>query len=163
MKKDNRISDLSIISLFFMWKYSEDLSLSMGRWFSDRNKTLHHSRSFASFCGGYFSVCERYLFNSFGYWFVPAAAIIINALSNYAYNSCKTFNDITKFYRKVKYKLKYLCKVKLSLYRTWRPLWLREVEAPTFTDIRLTDGGKVVRPRPRPHNSSRKIPGTYFS
>jgi hypothetical protein len=35
-------------------------------------------------------------------------------------------------------------KVKLSLYRPWRPLGLREVEAPTFSDIRLTDGGKVV-------------------
>jgi hypothetical protein len=28
-------------------------------------------------------------------------------------------------------------KVKLSLYRPWRPLGLREVEAPTFSDIRL--------------------------
>jgi hypothetical protein len=36
--------------------------------------------------------------------------------------------------------------VKLSLYRPWRPLGLREVEAPTFSDIRLTDGGKVVSP-----------------
>jgi hypothetical protein len=35
-------------------------------------------------------------------------------------------------------------KVKLSLYRPWRPLGLREVEAPAFSDIRLTDGGKVV-------------------
>jgi hypothetical protein len=32
----------------------------------------------------------------------------------------------------------------LSLYTPWRPLGLREVEAPTFSDIRLTDGGKVV-------------------
>jgi hypothetical protein len=32
----------------------------------------------------------------------------------------------------------------LSLYRPWRPLGLREVEAPTFSDIRLIDGGKVV-------------------
>jgi hypothetical protein len=29
-----------------------------------------------------------------------------------------------------------LSKVKLSLYRPWRPLGLREVEAPTFSDIR---------------------------
>jgi hypothetical protein len=29
----------------------------------------------------------------------------------------------------------------LSLYRPWRPLVLQEVEAPTFSDIRLTDGG----------------------
>jgi hypothetical protein len=37
-------------------------------------------------------------------------------------------------------------KVKLSLYRPWRPLGLREVEAPTFSDIRLIDGGKFVSP-----------------
>jgi hypothetical protein len=37
-------------------------------------------------------------------------------------------------------------KVKLSLYRPWRPLRLREVEALTFLDIRLVDGGKVVSP-----------------
>jgi hypothetical protein len=36
------------------------------------------------------------------------------------------------------------CKVKLSPYRPWRPLGLREVEAPTFSDIRLIEGGKVV-------------------
>jgi hypothetical protein len=30
-------------------------------------------------------------------------------------------------------------KVKLSPYRLWRPLGLREVEAPTFSDIRLID------------------------
>jgi hypothetical protein len=41
-------------------------------------------------------------------------------------------------------------KVKLSLYGPWRPLGLREVEAPTFSDIRLTDGGKVVSPTSRP-------------
>jgi hypothetical protein len=41
-------------------------------------------------------------------------------------------------------------KVKLSLYTPWRPLGLREVEAPTFTDIRLTDGGKIVSPMRRP-------------
>jgi hypothetical protein len=28
---------------------------------------------------------------------------------------------------------------------------LREVEAPTFSDNRLTDGGKVVSPTRRPH------------
>jgi hypothetical protein len=32
-------------------------------------------------------------------------------------------------------------KVKLYLYRPWRPLGLREVEAPTFSDIRLINGG----------------------
>jgi hypothetical protein len=35
-------------------------------------------------------------------------------------------------------------KVKFSLFRPWRPLGLREVEAPTFSDIRIIDGGKVV-------------------
>jgi hypothetical protein len=34
-----------------------------------------------------------------------------------------------------------ICKVKLSPYRPWRPLGLREVEAPTFSDIRLIGGG----------------------
>jgi hypothetical protein len=51
-------------------------------------------------------------------------------------------------------------KVKLYLYRPWRPLGLREVEAPTFSDIRLTDGGKVVSPTRRPLVNPRKIPGT---
>jgi hypothetical protein len=41
-------------------------------------------------------------------------------------------------------------KVKLSLYRPWRPLGLWEVEAPTFSDIRLIGGGKVVNPMRRP-------------
>jgi hypothetical protein len=36
-------------------------------------------------------------------------------------------------------------KEKLSLYRPWRPLGLREVEAPTFSDIRLTDGGNLSK------------------
>jgi hypothetical protein len=38
----------------------------------------------------------------------------------------------------------------ISLYRPWRPLGLREVKVPTFSDIRLTDGGKVIGPRRRP-------------
>jgi hypothetical protein len=38
----------------------------------------------------------------------------------------------------------------LSLYRPWRPLGLREVEAPTFSDIQHADGGKVVSPTRRP-------------
>jgi hypothetical protein len=33
-------------------------------------------------------------------------------------------------------------KVKLSLYRPWRTLGMQEVETPTFSGIRLTDGGK---------------------
>jgi hypothetical protein len=53
-------------------------------------------------------------------------------------------------------------KVKLSLYRPWRPLGLREVEAPTFSDIRLTDGGKVVSPMLLPLFTLRKFSGTHF-
>jgi hypothetical protein len=41
-------------------------------------------------------------------------------------------------------------KVKLSVYRPWRPLGLCEVEAPTFSDILLIDGGKVASPTHRP-------------
>jgi hypothetical protein len=41
-------------------------------------------------------------------------------------------------------------KVKLSLHKPWRLLGLREVEAPTFSDNRLIDGGKVVSPTRRP-------------
>jgi hypothetical protein len=41
-------------------------------------------------------------------------------------------------------------KVKLFLYSPWRPTGLREVEAPTFSDIELTDGGEVVSPTRRP-------------
>jgi hypothetical protein len=53
-------------------------------------------------------------------------------------------------------------KVKLSLYRPWRPLGLREVEAPTFSDIWLIDGGKVVSPTRRPLFTPRKFPDTHF-
>jgi hypothetical protein len=53
-------------------------------------------------------------------------------------------------------------KVKLSLYRPWRPLGLREFEAPTFSDIRLVDGGKVVSPTRRLLFTLKKIPCTYF-
>jgi hypothetical protein len=53
-------------------------------------------------------------------------------------------------------------KVKLSRYRPWRPLGLREVEAPTFLHIRLIDGGKVVSPTRRLLFTPRKIPGTHF-
>jgi hypothetical protein len=53
-------------------------------------------------------------------------------------------------------------KVKLSLYSPWRPLGLREVEAPTFSGIRLTDGDKFVSPTRRPLFTPRKIPGTHF-
>jgi hypothetical protein len=47
-------------------------------------------------------------------------------------------------------------KVKLSTYRPWRPPELREVEAPTFSDIRLIDGGKVVGPTRRPLSTPEK-------
>jgi hypothetical protein len=49
-------------------------------------------------------------------------------------------------------------KVKLSPYRPWRLfLGLREVEAPTFSDIRLIDGGKFVSPTRRPLFTPRKF------
>jgi hypothetical protein len=44
----------------------------------------------------------------------------------------------------------------------WWPLGLREVEAFTFSDIRLIDGGKVVSPTHRPLFTPKKIPGTHF-
>jgi hypothetical protein len=52
--------------------------------------------------------------------------------------------------------------VRLSLYKPWRPLGLREVEAPTFSEIRLTDGGEVVSPTRRPLFTPRKIPVAHF-
>jgi hypothetical protein len=48
-----------------------------------------------------------------------------------------------------RFKVYNVIKVKCSLYRPWRPLRLREVEDPTFSHIRLTDGGKVVSPTRR--------------
>jgi hypothetical protein len=56
----------------------------------------------------------------------------------------------------------FILKVKLSLYRPWRPLGLREVEAATFAGIRLTDGGKVVSPTRWPLFTPMKIPVTHF-
>jgi hypothetical protein len=53
-------------------------------------------------------------------------------------------------------------KVKLSLYRPWRLLGLLEVEAPTFLDIRFTDGGKVVSPTRRPFFISQEYPWYSF-
>jgi hypothetical protein len=55
-----------------------------------------------------------------------------------------------------------LVKVKLSPYRLWRPVGLREIEASTFSDIQLIDGSKVVSPMRRPLFTPRKIPGTHF-
>jgi hypothetical protein len=40
--------------------------------------------------------------------------------------------------------------VKGKRYRPWRPLGLLEVEAPTFSDTRLIDCGKVISPTHRP-------------
>jgi hypothetical protein len=51
-------------------------------------------------------------------------------------------------------------KVELSLYRPWRPL--REVESPTFSDIRLTDDGKVVSPTCPTLFTPRQIPCSQF-
>jgi hypothetical protein len=48
------------------------------------------------------------------------------------------------------------------MYRPWRSLGLREVEAPTLSDIRLIDGGKVVIPKLRPLFPPRKFPGTLL-
>jgi hypothetical protein len=39
---------------------------------------------------------------------------------------------------------------------------LKKIEAHTFSDIRLTDGGKVVSPTRRTLFTPRKIPGTPF-
>jgi hypothetical protein len=39
---------------------------------------------------------------------------------------------------------------------------LREVEAPTFSDIRLTDGGKAASPTRWSLFNIRKIPGTHM-
>jgi hypothetical protein len=52
--------------------------------------------------------------------------------------------------------------VKLSLYRPRRPLGLREIEAPTFSGIRLTDGGEIVILTRRPPFTPRKIPVTHL-
>jgi hypothetical protein len=54
--------------------------------------------------------------------------------------------------------LRYLyVKVKFSLYRPWRPVRLQEVEAPTFSDIRLIDGRKVVSHMRRSPFTPRKM------
>jgi hypothetical protein len=53
-------------------------------------------------------------------------------------------------------------KVKLSLYRAWKPFGLREFEAPTFSDIRLIGCGKAVSLTRRPLFTPRRIPGVHF-
>jgi hypothetical protein len=55
-----------------------------------------------------------------------------------------------------------LCKGKVIPVQAVEGLKLREVEAPTFSDIRPTDGGKVVSPMRRPLFTTSKIPGTHF-
>jgi hypothetical protein len=55
-----------------------------------------------------------------------------------------------------------MAKVKLSLYRPWRSLGLREIEAPTYAHIRLVDGGKFTSFTRRPFFSPKKITGTHF-
>jgi hypothetical protein len=71
------------------------------------------------------------------------------------YDSCKSMSNQPALF-------KVTVNVKLSLYRPWRPLGLREVEAPTVSDIRFIDGGKVVSPTRRPLFTPRKILGTHF-
>jgi hypothetical protein len=63
-------------------------------------------------------------------------------LLTYIYNAIHRIGDWPKPLRTANI----IGKVKLSLYRPWRPLGLQEVEALTFSDIRLIDGGKVVSP-----------------
>jgi hypothetical protein len=58
--------------------------------------------------------------------------------------------------------LAYRPELNTSLYRPWRPLELREVEAPTFSGIGLIYGDKVVSLKSRPLLSPRKITGTHF-
>jgi hypothetical protein len=55
-----------------------------------------------------------------------------------------------------------MVKVQLSLRRPLRPLGLREVEEPTFSDIRLIDGCEVASLTRRQLFTPRKIPGTRF-
>jgi hypothetical protein len=66
------------------------------------------------------------------------------------------------FLNKTALKIAKKYKVNLSLYRPCRLLGLREVEDQTLSDIRLTDGGKVVSPTRRPLFIPRKISGTHF-
>jgi hypothetical protein len=81
----------------------------------------------------------------------------------------KTVKDSSQgFVRQTLFRRSSICellkkkKVKLSLYRPWRPLGFREVEAPTFSDIRLIDGDKVASPTRRPRFTRRKIPSSHF-
>jgi hypothetical protein len=53
--------------------------------------------------------------------------------------------------------VRFLVKQSYPCNRPWRPLGLREVEAPTFSDIRLTDGCKCVSPTSPSLFTPRKI------
>jgi hypothetical protein len=68
---------------------------------------------------------------------------------------------VTKF-RKYLFSIKITGKVKVIPKQAMEALGLREVQAPTFSDIRLTDGGKVVSPTRRPLFTPRKIAGIHF-
>jgi hypothetical protein len=85
---------------------------------------------------------------------------ILQMKQHWEYFFCSIFLSDDNKYMYIKSKVG---KIKLSLYLPWRPLGLREVEAPTFSDIRLIDGGKVVSPMLRPLFTPRKIPGSHFS
>jgi hypothetical protein len=55
------------------------------------------------------------------------------------------------------------CNKNYTCNRPWRPLGLRDVEAPKFSlDNRLTDGGEVVSLTRQPPSTTRKITGTHF-
>jgi hypothetical protein len=86
-----------------------------------------------------------------------------NDLKIVLYLYCTKFSKLYKWII-IRFKDRVLLtiKIKISLYRPWMPLGLREVEAPTFSDIRLIDGGKVVSLTRRALFLPRKIPGTNF-
>jgi hypothetical protein len=75
---------------------------------------------------------------------------------------CTTHKQITSTFISLHfYLLMCIVKVKLSLYRPWRPLGLRVWRSHIFRHW-LTDGDKVVSPTRRPLFTPRKIPGTHF-
>jgi hypothetical protein len=75
-----------------------------------------------------------------------------SAVVNFGVQNCELLRSVIEM----------LGKGKAIPVQAWRPLGLREVEAPTFSNIRLTDGGKVVSPTRRPRFTLRKIPSTHF-
>jgi hypothetical protein len=112
-----------------------------------RNKSNHAAQfHILGFCWWNSSLARRMA----GYSVFVLSCILAQALRQVDHSS------------KESYRLCTYIKVKLSLYTPWRPLGLREVEATTFSDIRLTDGGKAVSPMRRLLLFPRKIPGTHF-